>query len=167
MFGNFHPRVPMAGKWFSELGSPDPTPGSLELRLLFPVTGPSFSTHELLYFFPRLLANTLLTQMHLLLRAWLDALCSIASLFLLEGTPTPWGPLHSLLVDPYSALVCLCLPVLPCSLKEGLSVGWRGKLGDQAASAHAEAASCTSHLRSSWLGSSPSLNEPYSFRGVT
>lgn len=62
----------MAGKWLSELGFPDPTPGSLELSLLFPETGTSSSTHELLHFLPSLLANTLLTQMYLLSGAWLD-----------------------------------------------------------------------------------------------
>jgi hypothetical protein len=115
----------MAGKWLPEHGCPDPTPGCLELSLLFSMTGTSSSTHELLYFVPSLLANTLLTQMHLLWGAWLDHYPqSYRVVFPCRRHPHPPGLLFTLfwLTLTLLWLVCVCL-CWPRGLKESLS-GW-------------------------------------------
>lgn len=78
------------------------------------MSGTNSPAHELLYFIPSLLANTFLTQIHLLSGAWLDlSLQFYRAIVPLRRRTHPWGPLHPLLADVYSSLVCLCLlPVL-------------------------------------------------------
>lgn len=141
----------MAGKWLPEHGCPDPTPGCLELSLLFSMTGTSSSTHELLYFVPSLLANTLLTQMHLLWGAWLDHYPqSYRVVFPCRRHPHPPGLLFTLF---WLTLTLLCVgPVV--SRRAYLDGMW-------ASSACTSEAVYTALLMSSWLGSIPSLDETH------